>query len=163
MSTLWSPGLSLPVTSDRTASISSNHPLVNTGCVKHLRALDHISDNIQFPIEKFENLLEKRERGVMMPLSRRHRGRWELKSCHSLSLSPCSASPCIKALSPDDTLRPLCWSTVMHFTPLCSTFFHRFDPGQLALHHTVRSSHKSDNSNPRTRFCCVRFNNIKLQ
>ena len=58
VSTLWSPGLSLPVTSDRTASISSNHPLVNTGCVKHLRALDHISDNIQFLIEKFENLFE---------------------------------------------------------------------------------------------------------
>ena len=151
MSTLWSPGLSLPVTSDRTASISSNHPLVNTGCVKHLRALDHISDNIQFLIEKFENLLEKREGGVVMPLSRRHRGRWELKSCHSLSLSLLTLHQHASQHSHPMTLSDLYVgrrSCSAHFTPLCSTLFHHFDPGQLALHHTVRSSHKSDNPIP---------------
>ena len=160
MSTLWSPGLSLPVTSDRTASISSNHPLVNTECVKHLRALDHISDNIQFPIEKFENLLEKRERGVLMPLSRRHRGRWELKSCHSLLALHHHASKHSHPMTLSDLYVGRRSCTSHPFVLLC---FHHFDPGQLALHHTVRSSHKSDNSNPRTRFCCVRFNNIDLQ
>ena len=127
MSTLWSPGLSLPVTSDRTASISSNHPLVNTGSVKHLRALDHISDNIQFLIEKFENLLEKRERGAMMPLSRRHRGRWELKSCHSLSLSLLALHHHASKHSHPMTLSDLYVgrrSCSAHFTPrLCSTLF----------------------------------------